>query len=207
MAKVKVCRKHKTVKVRSGPSLYCRECKREHEKKRYDRDPDSQRTRKRKEYHSPKPTGGTVTTASTQCEHDDALLVEESDLHESKRGQDLVAYFCPDEGIFINQEGKQIPDPTEADGAGGTQAGKVSAPRKAGRPGNPSALARRGGKVYKRDVTLKIPVPCSWPNCKVSILMYPQNRREKNWCPQKHRPLVRIEQGKLRQRKFRQKPS
>jgi hypothetical protein len=188
---MKLCHKHRTVK-RNG---YCLRCKADTERIRYERDPQLQRTRKKNEYHSKRLKKDTEQRmASKPCGHDDALAVEESDKHPDHQGSDDQVFFCPDCGQYIDAEGKTVADPTEAK-ASASQAGKA-----------PSPSAPSAKRAYKRDTTTMVMVKCSWKNCpSPKFPLYPQNVRDKNWCPKIHRPMIKERSNRERQQKFRAK--
>lgn len=129
------------------------------------------------------------------CSHDDAMEVEDSDKHPSWQGEEDSIFFCPDCGVYLSDSGEAVEDRMEPK-AGVSNAGKAFSPR--------ATAAQRA--EYKRSIATKTTVKCSWPQgCSKTFLLYPQNIRKKNYCPQIHRAVVKRMQGLERQNRFRQK--
>jgi len=47
------------------------------------------------------------------CDHDNALSLEDSELVPMLRGKGLIFYGCMDCGVFLNEEGDEVSDPTD----------------------------------------------------------------------------------------------
>lgn len=184
---IRVCHLHGTLKPRG----YCRVCRAAKERLRYHSDPERERKRKRQYYSQHM----RITMPKKTCTHDDAMIVEDEQLHADHLARSGEVFFCPDCGEFIDTEGATTDDPTEAK-AGDSHAGKAFAP---------SGGVGKQRPTYHRAKQVMETVPCSWPKCKEKMQLYPQNIREKNWCPKIHRGLVRSEQSRLRQIQFRQR--
>lgn len=195
---------------------YCKACKANNERKRYWQNPDRERSRKRSEYnreHTPpmklRPTqivgmyGERMTTTATACEHPNAVQLDEFP----------GIFYCTDEDTFFDLNGETVPNPYEAaTDTGGAQQGKAVAPATTGAPKNPSApgvpkktLPQGMKRAYHRDPSLMETVKCSHPGCKATFPMWPQNIKDKNYCPDLHRPQVRLAQAAERQKRFRER--
>lgn len=134
-----------------------------------------------------------------QCEHGDAMIVEQSDLASAYKSDLRSFFYCPDCGVFIDEEGATLDfDPTE-------EATTTARSGASNLPKAPSLLPeRKTQRAPIRDKRKRVEVICSWPKCHRWFLLWPQNVREKNYCPQEHRPTLKTLQARDRQRKFRQ---
>lgn len=129
-----------------------------------------------------------------ECAHESALAVEPAEL--SAKNKDLTVFFCPDCGDFIDESGDTVPDPTKKTRGGGTNAGKAQSPHAVD-------AQRAPGRRIRSQATMET-IKCSWPGCKNTFQIFPQNLREKNWCPTIHRAIVKTQQVRERVKRFRE---
>lgn len=138
---------------------------------------------------------------ATTCEHLLAEQIPPDQITAELPGvsSDAIVFACFECGNYLDESGELLQAESSE-----SNAPKAPAPSKTGRNRNePVKNEPEPKRHYRRDPSHKIEVGCKVQECRNRWKVWPQNVDQAQYCPQLHKPLIKIEQGRARQRRFR----